>query len=450
VAIVGAGLAGLAAAHRLRALRGWTSTVYDARDRVGGRTLTLDWPDGRWIEAGASFMNSNERTIRALVRQLGLEEIDLFASWPTGKTRYRYDGADRTRSEVVEGKAQVDALAWRQFRTLGWPVTRARSNPAARAWDRVSVREWISDHVPGGEGSPLGSWLRQTFEVEYAGPAERASAIALIAELGGTFWGAGYDERWTVRGGVGRISERLESRLPAGTVRRGHRLRAVAVGSGGVRLTFDRSGGGTREVTADHVVLALPFTTLRRCDLSGAGFDPAKRAAIRGLGMGTGTKFHAAYSGRPWEPGFTGDSYSDLVTGSSWPGQVGQPGTDGILVALNGGAASASLRDEPAHGPASDAIRERFVRAAGVLFPGSAASATGLARFDNWPADPWVRGSYSFYEVGQFTTIAGEEARRVGRVHLAGEHTATYTQRGTMNGAVRSGYRAAGEIVSMT
>ena len=57
-----------------------------------------------------------------------------------------------------------------------------------------------------------------------------------------------------------------------------------------------------------------------------------------------------------------------------------------------------------------------------------------------------MKGSYSFYGLNGFTTIGGAESGREGNVHFAGEHTAPYTKRGTMDGAVQSGERCAKEI----
>lgn len=83
------------------------------------------------------------------------------------------------------------------------------------------------------------------------------------------------------------------------------------------------------------------------------------------------------------------------------------------------------------------------------LFPGTVGRhIDGQSYFDNWPADPWVKGSYSYYKSSAFTSFAGIEGKRQGGVHFAGEHTAPYKIRGTMNGAVFTGKRAADEILA--
>ena len=66
---------------------------------------------------------------------------------------------------------------------------------------------------------------------------------------------------------------------------------------------------------------------------------------------------------------------------------------------------------------------------------------------DPWPDYPCTRGSYSYWKVGQYQRFAGAEGQREGNCHLAGEHT-SIDNHGYLNGAVETGERAAGEILS--
>jgi monoamine oxidase len=68
-------------------------------------------------------------------------------------------------------------------------------------------------------------------------------------------------------------------------------------------------------------------------------------------------------------------------------------------------------------------------------------------KLDFWKTYPWTLGSYSFWKVGQYTAFSGVEKEAVGSCHFAGEHTSQDFQ-GYLNGAVESGYRAAGEILT--
>jgi monoamine oxidase len=81
------------------------------------------------------------------------------------------------------------------------------------------------------------------------------------------------------------------------------------------------------------------------------------------------------------------------------------------------------------------------------VLPGITPHWNGRATVDFWTGNPWTRGSYSYWKVGQYTDFAGIEAAQDGNCHFAGEHTSIDFQ-GYLNGAVESGERAAGEILA--
>ena len=99
----------------------------------------------------------------------------------------------------------------------------------------------------------------------------------------------------------------------------------------------------------------------------------------------------------------------------------------------------------PAHGPAAPALVHRFLRQLEPVIPGGAAHWNGRAWLDHWTAHPWTHGSYSYWGPGHYTRFAGYEGVPEGTIHFAGEHTSLNFQ-GYMEGAVRSGRRAAREI----
>ena len=208
------------------------------------------------------------------------------------------------------------------------------------------------------------------------------------------------------------LVRRMRERLPRGTVTTGMPLRAIRRRGNGYRCTF----GGT-EAQADVVVLALPFSALRDVDYRGAGIGPLMNTAIHRLGMGENSKLNFQFRRPVWEPHSSGDSLSDLVLGSTWPGQLGQRGPQGIAVMLNGAPLSVSYGKAPAHGKASSAVVAQTLAALERVFPGARqAFIPGQAYLDYWPADPYVKGSYAYYKTGGLTTFGGD------RVRAAGEH----------------------------
>jgi monoamine oxidase len=250
------------------------------------------------------------------------------------------------------------------------------------------------------------------------------------------------NEKYHVAGGNDQIPKLLAERLP-GQIRMGLELVAVKLNSGGgYTLTF-REDSGTTTVTADRVVLAIPFSILRSSvDLTKAGFEKLKLTAIREQGMGTNSKLHVGFKTRFWRKlGSNGETFSDTGYQNTWEVSRAQAGTSGILVDYTGGDVGASFGSGT---PASRA--QQFLAQLEPVLPGATKQWNGSAAIDYWPGYRWTKGSYSYWKVGQYTKFAGMEGRRQGNCHFAGEHTSIDFQ-GYLNGAVETGQRAAGEIV---
>jgi monoamine oxidase len=246
-----------------------------------------------------------------------------------------------------------------------------------------------------------------------------------------------------VRGGNDQIPERLAKAL-ADQITTGLELVSIKLNSGGstYTLTF-KDGSATQPVVADQVVLALPFSILRSSvNYSKAGFEPLKATAIQELGMGTNSKLHVQFSRRGWnELGCNGETYADTGYQNTWEVSRAQAGVSGILVDYTGGKVGASF----GAGTPEDRAQQ-FLEQLDPVLPGISSLWNGRVTRDFWPGDPWTKGSYSYWKVGQYTKFAGMERRRQGNCHFAGEHTSIDFQ-GYLNGAVESGERAAAEIL---
>ncbi len=162
--------------------------------------------------------------------------------------------------------------------------------------------------------------------------------------------------------------------------------------------------------------------------------------------MGRNAKLALQFAGRHWHTlGNGGDSYAEPgATGyqATWEVTRAQPGARGILVNYTGGPATDAQGAQPA-----DALARRFLAQVEPVLPGLGARWNGRALFDNWTLNPWTRGSYSYYEPGQYARFAGAEGEAVGTCHFAGEHTSIDAQ-GYLEGAVESGERAAREVLA--
>jgi monoamine oxidase len=235
----------------------------------------------------------------------------------------------------------------------------------------------------------------------------------------------------------------MAARIGAAQIKRGHELVAVRENSSG---TYTLSFAGKPAVTADKVVLALPFSILRSSvDIGAAGFKALKRTAIAEQGMGTNAKLNVGFTDRHWVGlGNNGDTTADTGYQNTWEVSRAQPGTSGILVDYTGGLVGARLTGDPV------ALSKTFAKQLEPVLPGITKKLSGRATLDHWPSYRWTKGSYSYWKVGQYTRFAGVEREvegRLGACHFAGEHTSIDFQ-GYLQGAVETGERAAGEILA--
>jgi monoamine oxidase len=452
IVVIGAGVAGLTCAYRLRQ-HGLHSTVYEASDRVGGRTKTLRgfFAEGQIVEQGGEAIDSDQHAVRALAAELGLHLDDTFADTPGGlrSNRFQFDGRDYPYHRASRDFAVVYPALQRDLRNF------ARSPRAAHELDEMSVADWLDSRVPGGRDSQLGRLIGEAYCSEDGVDITEGSSLAMLTQLGDSprrplsLYGSS-DERFKVHGGADQIAHRLAARLPAGSIAMETPLRGLRRnGDGSYTCSFSRGGGATFDVRADRVVLALPFTTLREVDYRRAGFSHRKDAAIRHLGMATNAKLTLQFSRKTWRrDGYDGYIETDLIPGDTWDTTVNQAGREGIMVVYSGGRRGATYPTTRAHGPAPPAIARETVARLATIYPGLDHDFTGRAHLDAWVHNPWSHGSYAAFLVGQYTRFSQHvRAGREGGVHFAGEHTDT-NQQGYIDGAVRTGERAARELLA--
>jgi monoamine oxidase len=326
----------------------------------------------------------------------------------------------------------------------GYPTLYTSATPRGRELDAMSIAAWIDSRVPGGRRSRLGRLLEVAYVIEYGAEAAEQSALNLVYLLGGMGQGqprlfGPSNEKYKVRGGNDLIVQRLAAALP-GQIVTGAPLTAIARAGSAYTLSFQ----GRAAVTADRVVLALPFSVLReRVNRSRAGFDAVKERAIRELGMGANAKLALQFRTRHWAAlGCNGDSFADTGYQATWEVTRAQAGTAGILVDYTGGAVARAQG-----GRMPSALAAEFLRRVEPVLPGLGARHNGRTSFDDWPRNPWTLGSYSYWKVGQYTAFAGAEREVAGACHFAGEHTSVDYQ-GYLNGAVESGDRTAREVLA--
>jgi monoamine oxidase len=450
IVVVGGGLAGLTAAYRLKRA-GYAAQVYEASDRIGGRCWTIRgaFADGQIAEHGGELIDQGHTAMRQLSQELGLNLDNLLSAQPNGTEDFLY--FDGRRYPFKQATNDLKAI-WQQIHSdvsaASYPTLYTLSTERGRELDNMSIAQWIEAYVPGGLASKLGQLLDVAYNIEYGAETSDQSALNMLYLLG--YSGQGNlrifgpsNEKYRVVGGNDQVPARMAQALP-GQITLDSELIAIARnGDGTYRLTFQQ-GVKTTSVTADQVVLALPFSILRSSvDWSQAGFAPVKARAIRELGMGTNAKLHVQFTDRHWYGlGNNGNTYADTGYQDTWEVTRAQAGASGILVDYTGGKIGASFGSGT---PSSRA--KQFLGQLEPVLPGITAKWNGRATVDYWTGYEWTKGSYSYWKVGQYQAFAGAERERSGNCHFAGEHTSVDFQ-GYLNGGVETGERAAGEILA--
>lgn len=440
VAVVGAGLAGLTCAYRLKQ-RGVEATVFDAQTRTGGRvwSTTDGLAGGQVAELGGEFIDTNHIALKKLARELGLELDDLVAARAGLRAdTFFFDGALLSEASVVEA---FRPLAERMQADL----TKSEADDAAfAALDRTSIAEYLS------RDSDLDPKLKKLIEVAYVGEYGRESDEQTCFNL---LWlidsrniepfriFGESDERYRVRGGNQRFTDGLAATLQP-QLELGQRLIRVKGLDAGFELTFD-VGGSAREQLFDQVVLTLPFTLLREVELQ-VRLPSLKREMIRSLGYGTNAKLMLQFDERVWSTAHraSGSCFTDNGLQGCWDTSRAQPGDFGLLTVFMGGHGGESLgRGSPEEQALTQLQRIE------AIFPGTRAKyRPGTALRMHWPSMPFTKGSYACFLPGQ-ARFSGHEAEPVGHLYFAGEHTSEDFQ-GYMNGAVESGERAAEQVLA--
>lgn len=453
VAVVGAGLAGLRCCHVLWTRHQIMSTLYEGHpERIGGRCWSLRdyFSNGLITEHGGAFIDSNQFAALDLAAELGLQLEDYNGGELSGLPEvYWFNGGYYT---YAEASMDWEAFGYKAFHNA---VKESNTAPGLARLDRLSAPEWL-DETPIGSSSRFVQLMLANTVSENGGDPGEQSALDLIGLTGVNPRTSldplpGYDEKWHIVGGNDQLVHGMAGQLPAGALQLGHRLVALSENSdGSYALTFDVDGR-TTDVVADHVALALPFTLLREVDLSRAGFGAKKLRVIDTFGMGSNAKIHIEVAEKTWSRhGFSGVAYTDHDSFDvCWDDSVplGRYGAPALLLAFPGANAGRNTLTGAAHGPSPVEDVRWFLDRIDPIFPGTRAAFTGAAYEDHWVRDPWVKGAYSFYKVGQYATYGPIAAAAEGRVHFAGEHTSINNQ-GFLDGAVATGARAAREIVA--
>jgi len=447
VVIVGGGVAGMTAAYKIYKSKGWFPQVYEAAPFIGGRVHTIrgKMQSGFHFDECASLIDSSHKEVLALIKELKLAKADLWKNYPDDPVTYHFNGAFVNEKTITDGFAKIDSYAlkeWNKFKFVPGPGSPV--NTTAQNWDNKTMAE-LATAAGYGPTTTVGRYWKTFQEADWSGPIDSMSALhGIVGAVGTGLFPAEYDDRWEVAGGNDKLVTTMESKLPAGTVRKNKKLIAIKKTNNTYTLTFqDSQGTALTTVVADRVVLAISPMAMQFVDYSQAGFS-AQKVKCFAQPLGTNTKLSMQING-PW---FTGpDSYSDNGTGVCWPvSHISN--TKPYLIVYNN-VDYGTL--PPIENGLPSAVTNTVLAQLDQLHPTNKMSSKfipGQAYGFMQTKNPYVGGSYSYYRPGDFYRYQGTQKAKEGTVHFAGEHTENVTNTGFINGAVISGTRVATELAA--
>ncbi|QIG78478.1 flavin monoamine oxidase family protein [Stakelama tenebrarum] len=445
VAIVGGGMAGLSALHRLTG-EGIDARLYEASRRIGGRIHTQRGEGGDpTFEVGGQLVNTDHGDMHALLREFGIALIDRKAG--THKTLVIANGKPLSQDRLVAGLGPIAAQ-------IGADADRLDADYAGQAprIDRLSIAQYLDLHADLMPEPWVRRLLEATSRSEYGAEPEAASALGLVFNLP-TVEGrrvdvlGGADERYLIEGGSDTLPRALAARH-ANRIETGRRLVRIERDGGAMRLRF-ADGDSAR---ADRVIVALPAGIAGRIAYD-VPIPPIWHRFHKEIALGTNEKVQVATTARPGAQacGTGGEVWQTDAGGGwsqGWDGSVhGASGVSPVWTWYLGGDEALARTKPPRDQAASFA--GAVARSMPELSPGSR-----VVRRTAWHRDPLIGGGYVNYAPGVLTRYAkllwieGAGHSRVdsGRIQFAGEHLSDAFP-GYMNGAAQTGRMAAEALI---
>jgi monoamine oxidase len=440
VVVVGAGFSGLAAARKL-AKAGKSVVVLEARDRVGGKVLNKVLEDGEITEAGGTYIGPTQTRMFALTKEYG---VPLYPTYDKGSTVTVIEG-----NRVVGGYDPPLAAEYQKLVDLldamsrEVPVDAPWTASHAAEWDSITLYSWLVANNASSAALEVFSsvadlWGAETrdvsllFALYYIAAAGNETTPGSLERLLDVDNGA---QQYRFVGGSQLLAQLIAKKLGK-SILFNSPVRAIQWSDDGVCVISE-----TLTVEAKRVILAISPALA-----AGVQYEPKlttpRAQFMQRYPMGSLIKVEAVYTRPFWrDAGLSGVS-------SMAPGPVRstfdnspESGQVGILIGFVGGERARAWTRLPA-----DERRAAVLAGFAAAFGDEALNPTEYFEFD-WPSEQWSRGGPVGYAGPGVLLDFGSTIREaVGPIHWAGTEASNFWN-GYMEGAVRSGERAAREVL---
>ncbi|MGI0482216.1 flavin monoamine oxidase family protein [Geminocystis sp. CENA526] len=451
VVVIGAGISGLITARELEK-QGYTTTILEARPRIGGRCVRQQTIQDWWLDLGGQWMGKTHHLFKSLAQELGIETFDSYYEgksvliWNGTKiaspvasdwfNSFLYINYDDIPAPVNDREAALKLH--REFQQLVQTVDPERPwlSPQARNLDTQTIESWMRNRTDSELAHHIFKWYSRVGGSGGFEPGD--SSILHLAQTQKASPQEETPEQWLLYGAAGQMPQLLANQIK-GMIRTSAAAQAVI--REGESYQVKASDGTTHNCRS--IVVALPPPLRSRII-----FEPALPPQASGLfqrsPMGSMYKVFAVYPTAWWrEQGFNGMGQGNLPTLELTADSSPPSGKPGVLASFVAGDRAVNFAFQ------SPRERRQAVLADLVTYWGEQAGQPTDYIEINWGEEPWTTGGFTSYMTpGAWTSFGSAWREPVGRIVWAGTESSPRWA-GYYEGAIQSGIDAAKTVNSM-